>query len=81
MHELIHATHNALLPAGGERTTVIITHDKDLLTRLRPRTVMLHEGRVFFDGPFADFAANDSPIVRPCFELMPGLNSSAPVAN
>lgn len=74
MHELIHATHNELLPAGGERTTIIVTHDKDLLTRLRPRTVMLHEGRVFFDGPFDEFAANASPIVRPYFELMPVLN-------
>ncbi|MEQ8663299.1 MAG: ATP-binding cassette domain-containing protein [Gammaproteobacteria bacterium] len=77
MHELIHATHNALLPAGGQRTTVIITHDKDLLTRLRPRTVMLHEGRVFFDGPFAAFAASDSAIVRPYFDLMPLLHGSS----
>ncbi len=74
MHELIHATHNELLPSGVERTTIIVTHDKDLLTRLRPRTVTLHEGRVFFDGSFDEFAANASPIVRPYFELMPVLN-------
>jgi phospholipid/cholesterol/gamma-HCH transport system ATP-binding protein len=53
---------------------VIITHDKDLLYRLRPRVVMLHEGRVFFDGPFEVFEASDSPIIRPYFELMPVLH-------
>ena len=74
MHDLIHATHNEIVDTGSARTTVIITHDKDLLTRLRPRTVMLHEGRVFFDGPFEAFAANDSPIIRPYFEIMPLLN-------
>ena len=66
-----------VLPAGTTRTTVIITHDKDLLTRLRPRTVMLHEGRVFFDGPFEAFAANESEIVRPYFDLMPVLHERA----
>ena len=67
-----------LLASHGEgasmRTTVIITHDKDLLSRLRPRVVMLHEGRVSFDGPFEDFEASDSPIIRPYFELMPILH-------
>ena len=60
--------------ASGGRTTIIITHDKDLLNRLEPRTVMLYEGRVFFDGPFCDFAASDSPIIRPYFDLMPVLH-------
>jgi phospholipid/cholesterol/gamma-HCH transport system ATP-binding protein len=56
------------------RTTVIITHDKDLLCRLRPRVVMLHEGKVSFDGSFEAFQASDSPIIRPYFELMPMLH-------
>jgi len=60
--------------ASGGRTTIIITHDKDLLNRLEPRTVMLYEGRVFFDGPFCDFAASSSPIIRPYFDLMPVLH-------
>ncbi|MCW8916069.1 MAG: ATP-binding cassette domain-containing protein [Magnetovibrio sp.] len=58
-------------------TTIIITHDKDLLNRLAPRTVMLHDGRVFFDGPFAEFAASSSPIIRPYFDLMPVLHLGA----
>ncbi|ARJ64819.1 ABC transporter [Magnetospirillum sp. ME-1] len=59
---------------GVARTTIVVTHDKDLLYRLRPRVVMLHEGRVSFDGPFEDFEASDSPIIRPYFELMPVLH-------
>lgn len=60
--------------AGRTRTTIVITHDKDLLYRLRPRVVMLHEGRVFFDGPFEDFESSASPIIRPYFDLMPVLH-------
>lgn len=74
MQDLIFATHNAVMPSGVERTTVIVTHDKDLLTRLRPRTVLLHAGRVYFDGPFSDFEQSHSDIIRPYFELMPILN-------
>jgi phospholipid/cholesterol/gamma-HCH transport system ATP-binding protein len=56
------------------RTTLIITHDKDLLYRLRPRVVMLHDGQVFFDGAYTAFEKSDSPIIRPYFELMPMLH-------
>ncbi|CUW37301.1 ABC-type transport system [Magnetospirillum sp. XM-1] len=59
---------------GRALTTIVVTHDKDLLYRLRPRVVMLHEGRVSFDGPFEEFEASDSPIIRPYFELMPVLH-------
>ncbi|MCR4378656.1 MAG: ATP-binding cassette domain-containing protein [Rhodospirillales bacterium] len=69
IQDLIQAMH-----VDGEhqkRTTIIITHDKDLLNRLQPRTVMLFEGQVHFDGPFRDFAKSTSIIIRPYFELMP----------
>lgn len=62
------------------RTTLIITHDKDLLIRLEPRTVMLHQGRVAFDGPFARFKAAADPIIRPYFDLMPVLHQRAVMA-
>lgn len=78
MQDLIYATHNALLPSGVERTTIIITHDKDLLMRIRPRTIMLYEGRVFFDGTFGDFEADRSGIIRPYFDAMPVLNTGRP---
>ncbi|MBF0250733.1 MAG: ATP-binding cassette domain-containing protein [Alphaproteobacteria bacterium] len=72
IQDLIAATHER---AGREnRTTIIITHDKDLLVRLEPRTVMLHEGKIYFDGPFQDFAASKSSIIRPYFDLMPVLH-------
>lgn len=71
IHDLIGTTHRG---AGDrERTTVIITHDKDLLRRLEPRIVMLHDGKVHFDGPYAAFEASSSQVVRPYLEAMPGL--------
>jgi phospholipid/cholesterol/gamma-HCH transport system ATP-binding protein len=77
MHDLIARTHVAPTRSGKHRTTLIVTHDKDLLRRLQPRTVMLHEGGVFFDGPFADFEGSASPIIRPYFDLMPVLHGRA----
>jgi len=55
------------------RTTLVVTHDKGLRHRLRPRVVMLHKGRIFFDGSYQEFKASDSPDIRPHFELMPML--------
>lgn len=74
IHELIAATHSRGDYRGVARTTVIITHDKDLLIRLRPRIIMLHRGGVHFDGEFADFEVSESAIIRPYFELMPQLH-------
>jgi len=73
IYDLILATHTE----RGEvkRTTVIITHDKDLLRRLEPRIVMLHRGKVHFDGSYAEFMASDSPAIRPYLEAMPSLQS------
>lgn len=70
IHSLIGATHRAQ-PAfaagrtGAARTSVIVTHDTELLRRLRPRVIMLHGGRVLFDGGFDAFAASDDPHIRP----------------
>ena len=77
IQDLIFATHFNRETGGSERTTVIITHDKDLLGRLQPRTVMLHEGRVSFDGSFREFESSDSPLIRPYFDLMPILHERA----
>jgi len=41
IHDLIVATHDERRPGRPGRTTLIITHDKDLLSRLEPRVVML----------------------------------------
>lgn len=77
IHDLIDATHRQPRPGESPRTSVIITHDKDLLSRLEPRVVMIHEGRISFDGPFADFKASTSPSIRPYFENMPILHRRA----
>lgn len=71
IQDLILTAHMATSAGRPRRTTVIITHDKDLLNRLEPRVIMLHRGVVAFDGPFVDFEASDSPIIRPYFDLMP----------
>jgi len=73
IQDLVLTTHR-LGAEGGDRTTVIVTHDKDLLVRLRPRVVMIHEGRVHFDGPFEQFAASESDVIRPYFDVMPALH-------
>ena len=73
IHDLIFDIHDQPHSSGAPRTTVVITHDRDLLRRLRPRIVMLHEGRVFFDGSYRAFAKSDSPIIGPYFERMPVL--------
>ena len=77
IHDLIFETHHEARPDGALKTTVIITHDMDLLKRLRPRILLLHEGRVHFDGLFKSFRASDSPIVRPYLKMMPVLQSRA----
>lgn len=78
IQNLILATHQDRQQSSGTVTTIIITHDKDLLSRLHPRTVMLHEGRVYFDGSFEDFRAASSEIIRPYFASMPTLHGKAP---
>lgn len=77
IQDLIAATHAAPGAGGTARTTLVVTHDKDLLARLEPRVIMLHQGKIAFDGPFADFRASPSPIIRPYFDLMPALHGRA----
>lgn len=74
IHELICTVHTRMPESGVPRTSVIITHDKDLLHRLQPRIVMLHHGRVLFDGTFDAFEHSESPFIRPYFEFMPELH-------
>jgi len=74
IHELISSTHLNMSQKQKNTTTIIITHDKDLLIRLSPRIIMLHEGRVLFDGSFEQFGQSSSPIIRPYFDQMPILH-------
>ncbi len=75
VHELIASTHARATGGGFERTSVVVTHDTALLARLRPRVVMLFEGRVFFDGPFEEFQRTDSAPIRPYFQTMSAVHA------
>ena len=74
IHALILAVHLRQPESSVPRTSIIVTHDRDLLRRLQPRIVMLHEGRICFDGNYDAFAQSNSPIIRPYYELMPVLH-------
>jgi phospholipid/cholesterol/gamma-HCH transport system ATP-binding protein len=74
---LIESTHHKKSPSGFPRTSVIVTHDKEMLYRLQPRIIMLDGGHIIFDGTYGAFQNSDLPIIRPYFDLMPRLHSRA----
>ena len=74
IQDLIGSVNNGITASGLRRTSLLITHDKDMLYRLGPRIVMLDAGRVLFDGTYDAFRQSNSPAVRPYFELMPKLH-------
>jgi phospholipid/cholesterol/gamma-HCH transport system ATP-binding protein len=94
IHELIFNTHNQPIgegfvfrdldgaaPAGrreAKRTTIIVTHDRDLLRRIRPRVVMLHQATICFDGPFEEFAKSDLAPAQAYLIQMPVLHAREP---
>lgn len=78
VQDLVAEVHRG--PAGGDPgpTTIVVTHDTTLLRRLAPRIVMIHAGRVHFDGPCSAFIASDDPEIRPYLEAMEGLQARCP---
>jgi phospholipid/cholesterol/gamma-HCH transport system ATP-binding protein len=74
IHELIWDTHHRPRADGSRRTTVLVTHDRDLLRRVHPRVVMLHETHVCFDGTYEEFQASDLEPTREYLERMPELH-------
>jgi len=79
IHELIFATHHRPLKDGSARTSIVVTHDKDLLARIEPRIVMLNKGRVFFNGSYSEFERSDSDLIKPYLALMPLLQRRVPL--
>ena len=86
IHELVWRVHNtpvgsffspgpppAAAPARS-RTSIIVTHDKDLLRRIRPRVIMLHEAKVCYDGPYERFGQPDCPPAHQYLAAMPVLH-------
>ncbi len=61
---------------GPLRTSIIVTHDKELLRRLRPRVLMLHGGGVCYDGPYERFGVGpDCPEAQQYLAAMPVLHA------
>lgn len=83
IHELIWAVHHRPIASHGgdgradtvKRTSIVITHDRDLLRRISPRIIMLDEGRVIFDGPYERFKHADVPAAKKYLETMPVLHA------
>lgn len=50
-------------------TSVVVTHDLDLMRRLADRVVFLFQGSVIFFGPPADLEKSDNPDIREFLEL------------
>jgi phospholipid/cholesterol/gamma-HCH transport system ATP-binding protein len=50
-------------------TSVVVTHDLDLMYKVADRVVFLFEGRVIFFGPVAELEKSDHPHIREFLEL------------
>jgi phospholipid/cholesterol/gamma-HCH transport system ATP-binding protein len=50
-------------------TSVVVTHDLDLMYKVADRVVVLFEGRVIFFGPVADLAKSEHPHIREFLEM------------
>src|SRR5262245_38420810 len=50
-------------------TSVVVTHDLDLMYKVADRVVVLFEGRVIFFGPTGDLEKSDHPHIREFLEM------------
>ena len=50
-------------------TSVVVTHDLDLMYKVADRVVFLYEGGVIFFGPTSDLEKSDHPHIREFLEL------------
>jgi ABC-type transporter Mla maintaining outer membrane lipid asymmetry ATPase subunit MlaF len=50
-------------------TSVVVTHDLDLMYKVADRVVFLFEGRVIFFGPVAELEHSDHPHIREFLEM------------
>ncbi|MGD9690223.1 MAG: ABC transporter ATP-binding protein [Phycisphaerales bacterium] len=75
VHELIWNTHHRPREDGARRTTIVVTHDKDLLRRIQPRILMLDQGAVCVDGSYEEFAQSECEAARTYLSAMPVLHA------
>lgn len=45
-------------------TSVVVTHDLDLMRRVAEKVVILHEGRAIYFGPVSELEASEHPHIR-----------------
>lgn len=50
-------------------TSVVVTHDLELMYKVADRVVFLFEGKVIYYGPVADLAKSDHPHIREFLEM------------
>src|SRR5208283_3311028 len=50
-------------------TSVVVTHDLDLMYKVADRVVFLYEGGVIYEGPVAGLASSDHPHIREFLEM------------
>jgi phospholipid/cholesterol/gamma-HCH transport system ATP-binding protein len=50
-------------------TSVVVTHDLDLMYKVADRVVVLYEGSVIYFGPVADLAKSDHPHIHEFLEM------------
>jgi phospholipid/cholesterol/gamma-HCH transport system ATP-binding protein len=57
------------LKAQLRLTSVVVTHDLDLMRRVADRVVVLFEGQAIYSGPVADIGKSDHPHIQSFLEL------------
>jgi len=50
-------------------TSIVVTHDLDLMYRVADRVVVLADGKVIFFAPPADLAKSDHPLIKEFLEM------------
>lgn len=73
--DLIWKGHHRPREDHSLRTTVIVTHDRELLRRVAPRVIMLGAGVVAFDGTYEQFTKSTVPAAVEYLTLMPTLHA------
>lgn len=56
------------------RTSIIVSHDRELLRRISPRVIMLEAGKVIFDGDYEGFVKCKHPTAQQYLRVMPELH-------
>jgi phospholipid/cholesterol/gamma-HCH transport system ATP-binding protein len=65
-----HLTGLMLMLKNQQRlTSIVVTHDLDLLNRVADKVVFLHKGHVAFFGALADLYKSEEPIIHEFLEL------------